>query len=51
MFKQIKLIKFIKKNRELGLPHFSILTNSDTIIICAKDKEKGINEQLRIPYK
>jgi len=51
MFKWFRLIAFIKKNRKKGLPHFKILTNSDTIIICAEDKDKSIKEQLRITYK
>ena len=51
-FKQI--VSFIKKYRELGIPEFTILTNSDTIILTVEGKDrddKMHRNQIRIKYK
>lgn len=45
----IKLVKFIRKYRALGLPHFEILSTNNEIIICAKDH--GHKDQIRLEYK
>jgi len=42
-----KIIKFIKKYRQLGIASFSVVTTSDTFILTA-DKEG--REQLRLKY-
>jgi hypothetical protein len=49
MFKWIKLIKFIKKYRELGIASFRITTNSDTIVIWPADDQYD-DDSLRIKY-
>lgn len=48
MFKWIKLIKFIKKYRSLGIMSFKVVTNSDTFILYVD--EKGYHDQIRISY-
>jgi len=44
-----KIIKFIKKYRELGVASFSIVTTSSELVITAE--YQGVREQLRIQYK
>ena len=52
IFKWIKLIRFIKKHRNLGIASFGIVTTSDEVIIYNKDIGGGefIKEQIRINY-
>ena len=51
MFKWRKMIKFIKKHRKIGIASFRVVTNSNTFVMWVTDPEKGIDEQIRIPYK
>ena len=46
----IKLVRFIKKYRQLGIASFNITTNSTEIVVYVIDKEKGVHDQIRFTY-
>ncbi len=50
MRKWRKLIKFIKEHRKIGIASFGVVTTSDTFILYVIDKEKGIDDQIRLTY-
>jgi hypothetical protein len=49
MFKWIKLIRFIRKYRKLGIASFRITTNADTIVIYPADTQYD-DDDLRLKY-
>jgi hypothetical protein len=49
MLKFIKIIRFIKEHRKIGITEFKILTTCCEIIIVAKYKNKS--NELKIKYR
>ena len=50
MWKFRRIVKFIKKYRAKGIASFDVVTTSDTIILYVIDKDKRIDDQIRIRY-
>lgn len=47
----LKLVKFILKYREKGIPSFRLITTSEYLVIYVVDKEQDIYDSLKIKYK
>jgi hypothetical protein len=47
----MKLVRFVLKYRNVGIPNFKLITNSEYIIVYVIDKQKGIYDQIKLRYK